>query len=195
MSNAAFANKKIYKPKNQQPTEFENSVARAFLDLEISSKDLGADLKDLYISSAKEVDLPNQKKAIIIFVPFRLHQRFQKIQLRLIRELEKKFSGKHVVFIAQRSILSKNFSRQHAGQIRPRSRTLTAVHDAILQDICYPTKVVGKRIRVRLDGSKLLKVALDPKDIKEVDYKLKTFAAVYKLLTQKNVDFLFPTEA
>jgi len=111
------------------------------------------------------------------------------------REMEEKFSGKHVVFIAQRSILSKNFSRQHAGQIRPRSRTLTAVHDSILQDICYPTKVVGKRIRVRLDGSKLLKVALDPKDIKEVDYKLKTFAAVYKLLTQKNVDFLFPTEA
>lgn len=26
---------------------------------------------------------------------------FQKIQVRLVRELEKKFSGKHVVFIAQ----------------------------------------------------------------------------------------------
>ena len=32
---------------------------------------------------------------------------FQKIQTRLVRELEKKFSGKHVVFIAQRRILPK----------------------------------------------------------------------------------------
>merc|ERR1719430_1708764 len=30
-----------------------------------------------------------------------------KIQTRLVRELEKKFSGKHVVFIAQRRILPK----------------------------------------------------------------------------------------
>lgn len=35
---------------------------------------------------------------------------------------------------------------------------------------------------------------LDPKDIKEVDYKLKTFSQVYKKLTNKNVEFLFPTE-
>jgi len=38
-----------------------------------------------------------------------------------------------------------------------------------------------------------LKVYLDPKDVKEVDYKIKTFAAVYKKLTAKNVDFIFPS--
>jgi len=35
---------------------------------------------------------------------------------------------------------------------------------------------------------------LDPKDQKEVDYKLKTFATVYKALTNKHVEFSFPTE-
>lgn len=46
-------------------------------------------------------------QAIIIYVPFPQLKAFQKIQTRLVRELEKKFSGKHVVFIAERKILPK----------------------------------------------------------------------------------------
>ena len=38
------------------------------------------------------------------------------------------------------------------------SRTLTAVHDAVLQDLVFPAEIVGKRIRVKLDGSRLIKV-------------------------------------
>lgn len=41
------------------------------------------------------------KKAIIIFVPVPQLKAYQKIQTRLVRELEKKFNGKPVVFIAQ----------------------------------------------------------------------------------------------
>ena len=46
------------------------------------------------------------KKAIIIFVPVPQLKAYQKIQTRLVRELEKKFSGKPVVFIAQVGNLS-----------------------------------------------------------------------------------------
>merc|ERR1712096_527660 len=46
-------------------------------------------------------------------------------------------------------------------QKRPRSRTLQAVHTAILNDLVYPAEIVGKRIRIRLDGSRLFKVHLD----------------------------------
>ena len=43
-----------------------------------------------------------------------------------MRELEKKFSGKHVVFIAQRRILPKPTRKANKlKQKRPRSRTLT----------------------------------------------------------------------
>ena len=38
------------------------------------------------------------------------------------------------------------------------SRTLTAVHDSILDDLVYPSEIVGKRIRIKLDGSRLTKV-------------------------------------
>ena len=54
-----------------------------------------------------QVDCSGGKKAIVIFVPVPQLKSFQKIQTRLVRELEKKFSGKHVVFIAQRRILPK----------------------------------------------------------------------------------------
>ncbi|NRK47561.1 hypothetical protein F3A85_23885, partial [Salmonella enterica subsp. enterica serovar Typhi] len=63
--------------------------------------DLKAQLRELNITAAKEIEVGGGRKAIIIFVPVPQLKSFQKIQVRLVRELEKKFSGKHVVFIAQ----------------------------------------------------------------------------------------------
>ncbi|DBA01623.1 TPA: hypothetical protein N0F65_011379, partial [Lagenidium giganteum] len=186
---------KIVKPEGQTPDEFEQQVAQELFNLEMSSSELKNDLKDLYISAAKQVDVASGRKAIVIFVPYRLAKSFNKIQARLVRELEKKFSGRHVVIIAQRTILGKGFARSHkTSGPRPRSRTLTAVQEAILDDIVYPTEIVGKRTRVRLDGTKLLKVFLDPKDQVNVETKLDTFATVYKKLTNKDVVFEFPVQ-
>ncbi len=60
-----------------------------------------------------------------------------------------------------------------------------------LQDLVFPTEIVGKRTRCRLDGSKLLKVLLDPKVIVEIETKLETFASVYQKLTHHSVEFSF----
>lgn len=121
-------------------------------------QDLKADLREIYITSAKEIDVGAGRKAIVIFVPVPLLQNFHRIQSRVVRELEKKFSGKHVIVCAQRRILKKETRKTRVKQPRPRSRTLTHVHDAILEDLVYPTEIVGKRIRVKLDGSKTIRV-------------------------------------
>ena len=117
----------------------------------------------------------------------------------LTRELEKKFSDRHVLFVASRRILPRPKrsyrSRTTQTQKRPRSRTLTAVHDAILEDLVYPVEIVGKRVRTREDGSKLLKVILDEKERGGVDYRLDTYSEVYKRLTGKGVNFEFPQSA
>ncbi|GMF22001.1 unnamed protein product [Phytophthora lilii] len=163
---------KIVKPEGQTADEFELQVAQELFNLEQSAAEIKADLKDLYITAAKQVDISSGRKAIVIFVPFRLHAAFKKIQARLVRELEKKFSGRHVVIIAQRTILGKGYSRaNHGAGPRPRSRTLTHVQEQILD---------------------LLKVQLDPKDQVNVETKLDTFATVYKKLTNKDVVFEFP---
>jgi len=189
-----FANKKIVKEKGLDADQFELDVAQALCDLEANSNDLKAELRELYIVSAKEVDVTG-RKAVVIFVPFKLLKVVHKIQSRLVRELEKKFSGKHVVLIGQRRIMRKpSAGQRQPKQKRPVSRTLTAVHEAILEDLVYPTEIVGKHTRYRLDGSKICKVYLDPKEAPNVEYKVDTFATVYKKLTGKEVKFEFPTQ-
>ncbi|XP_010931443.1 small ribosomal subunit protein eS7 [Elaeis guineensis] len=188
------ARKKIQKEKDAEPTEFEETVAQALFDLENTNQELKSDLKDLYINSATQIDVAGNRKAVVIHVPYRLRKAFRKIHVRLVRELEKKFSGKDVILIATRRILRP--PKKGSAVVRPRSRTLTHVHEAMLEDIVYPAEIVGKRIRYRLDGSKIIKIFLDPKERNNTEYKLESFAGVYRKLTGKNVVFEYPvTEA
>merc|ERR1712193_2534 len=154
----------IVKEKGTVPTDLEEEVAKALLDIEVSpSSEIRQELRDIYICSAKEMEVGSGKTAIVVHAPFRVWKNVKKIQGRLIRELEKKLPKRHIIFVAQRTILDKNFRRKGFA-IRPRSRTLTNVHDAILEDVVGPTEIVGRRTRIGVDGSKRMKVILDPKD-------------------------------
>ncbi|RKF72770.1 40S ribosomal protein S7 [Golovinomyces cichoracearum] len=183
-------------PSRQRPSELENSIAGALYELETNTPDLKVALRPLQFVSAREIEINHGKKAIVIFVPVPSLQGFHRVQQRLTRELEKKFSERHVIILASRRILPRpkrsNRSRTSLTQKRPRSRTLTAVHDAILNDLVYPVEIVGKRLRTKEDGSKVLKVVLDEKEKGGVDHRLDTYCEVYKKLTGRGVNFEFP---
>jgi small subunit ribosomal protein S7e len=186
--------KKIVKEKGAVPNELEEEVAKALFDIEVSpSSEIKGDVRDIYINSAKEVEVKANKKAIIVSVPFRVWKTVQKIQGRLIREMEKKFNKRHVMFVATRTILDTNFRRKGL-KVRPRTRTLTSVHESMMEDIVGPTEIVGKRTRISVDGTKIMKIMLDSKDKDKdnVEDKLATFSAVYKKLTNKEATFGFP---
>ncbi|KAJ3208597.1 40S ribosomal protein [Dinochytrium kinnereticum] len=186
---------KIVKPVGQEPDELELQVAQNIFDLEHNVAELKADLRGLQFNAAKEIDAGHGKKAILIFVPVPLLKQFHKVHVRLVRELEKKFSDRHVLLVAQRRIMRKPVRNARVGQQRPRSRTLTSVHEKLLEDLVYPTEIVGKRTKVRVDGSKLIKVFLDRKDHTSLEYKLDTFSSAYRRITGKDVVFEFPVAA
>ena len=177
---------------SEKPTELELQVGQALIDLENSATDLKAQLRPLQLKSVREIEVSGGKKAVVIFFPPPALQSVHKVQQRLTRELEKKFSDRHVVFLAERRILAKPGRRNRQTQKGPISRTLTAVHDAMLEDLVFPTEIIGKRVRYQVGGSKLQKVILDNKDSAVIDYKLESFQAVYNKLTGKQVVFEIP---
>ncbi|CAN6458393.1 unnamed protein product [Victoria cruziana] len=100
------ARRKIQKDKGADPSEFEETVAQAFFDLENTNQELKSDLKDLFINSAVQIDISANRKVVVIHVPYRLRKAFRKIHVRLVRELEKKFSGK-VNFLSKLSLFAE----------------------------------------------------------------------------------------
>lgn len=46
------------------------------------------------------------------------------------------------------------------------------MYDAILEDLVFPAEIVGKRIRIKLDGSQLIKVHLDKNQQTTIEHKV-----------------------
>lgn len=184
--------KKILK-KGSEPTDFEYHVAQALGEIEASASDLKGELKDVFITGASEFEAKYRgsvRQAVIILFHYRSLAAVRKIYSRLLAELEKRFR-RPVAIIFSRTILPK-YLKQKGQQKRPYSRTLTSVHEAILDDLVFPASILGKRIRTKTDGRRVFKVLLDPNDREKLEEKLDTLSAVYNKLTNKELVFEFP---
>ena len=73
----------------------------------------------------------------------------------------------------------------------------------MLEDLVFPAEIVGKRIRVKLDGARLFKVHLDKSNITNIEHKVRMssqtrdchFSSIsYNRILQKSLlssEFLF----
>lgn len=179
-------------------TELELTVGKALFELQSSTNEIASELCALQLYGAREIELGNGRKALLLVVPVPQLKAWQKIQSRLVHELGKKLGGadRAICVVAHRRIMGKadRKNARSAKHQRPRSRTLSAVHENWLEDLVFPTEIVGKRIRVK-NGSRHLKVLLDPKDQATVEAKVDVLSGVYRKLTGKEVTFEFPVHS
>lgn len=151
----------------------------------------------VYINSVEEVEFKNDEgassKYILIKIPYRSLQFFKKTNKQMIDHLEDKFKWPVIVVVNRTIDSTKKIT--HSSQKRPRSRTLRAVHAAILNDVVVPSSIVGRRSRVSQATGFTEAVYLDPLDKAQVEDKLDAIAHAYqKLTTHKiNLQFAKPT--
>merc|ERR1712110_155332 len=121
------------------PTSFKRSTVRARATSRTTSPrpswtSRGADnatkeqLMQLHLVAVKEMDVGG-RSALALMVPSPQVGSWQKIQTKIVRELEKKFSGKHVMIIGQRKVMAQEARKAGAKcykQKRPISRSVKA---------------------------------------------------------------------
>jgi small subunit ribosomal protein S7e len=175
-----------------KPTELEEECAKTLTALEQSNKDIQKDLRMVFINSVEEVEYQvecSAQKYILIRIPFRSITFFSKVNKQMIDHLEEKFKWP-VIVVVNRTIDSMR-KITHPSQKRPRSRTLKAVHAAILNDVCTPSQIVGRRARQSQATGFTEQVFLDPLDKMLVEDKLDAMAHAYQKMTTHKITISF----
>jgi small subunit ribosomal protein S7e len=178
----------------QAPTQLEKDIAKIIHELANSKPEYKEKLKNIKISSAMEMTIKEENKetlkCILIYVPYPSLADTQKNYAKLLTEIEKK-KGVITLFVGKRTIVSKRV-KTNASQMRPRNRTLTAVHDSILEDLLMPAFITGKRVRYTGARSPIYRVTINEDSQRFMsDARLTVIKSIYKRLTNKTVEIGF----
>ena len=140
------------------------------------------ELKDLKIESVKEVKSEGAT-VLVITVPYKQIKAFQSAQATFLPDLEKKLNAQICIIGKHRAFPKTPEHGRRFKAIRNYGRTLRSVNDAILDDLVFPTAIVGKRVHYDVNGKQVTRVILDKHDATRVEERLSGFAAAYNRLT------------
>lgn len=165
------------------------TVLTRFQDNEPSLK---KDLEALKIESANEISVGENKRCYLVQVNESSIKNLHNVHSDIVKKLEDHFATP-VVIVPFRKKINGKLYRSYIGKQVPRTKTLTAVYDSLLEDLLYPATIVGKRIRYPKGKNRLFKVMVDPIDKETIEYKTNAIAASYKALTNRDLVIDFPT--
>uniref|UniRef100_A0A7S3P341 40S ribosomal protein S7 n=2 Tax=Euplotes crassus TaxID=5936 RepID=A0A7S3P341_EUPCR len=189
------AESRILKAEDQI-NEHEETVSKIVNDYQIQLKEdsvIRKDLERVFIASVEEFHVVERDghhiKCLLVKLPYKSFEPYTRIRSAFVGHLERKLNCM-VFVVGMRKILSKRVKTPGVKK-RPISRTLTHVFNCLLDDVCLPSQIVGKQIRVHTDGTQTMKVFLDPLDKEKVEDRLDAMSEAYKKLTTRKVKFFF----
>ena len=160
------------------PFSIMETVKAAFGEIAAGKEEL----KSLEIVSVKEVKADGAN-VILVTVPYKQIKAFRAVQATFLPDLEKKLNAQVCILGQHRAFPKTPEHGRRYKAIRNYGRTLKAVNEALLDDLVFPTAIVGKRVHYSTDGKQLTKIILDKHDATRVEERLNGFAAAYNRLT------------
>ena len=148
-----------------------------------------------FITVKKAVEIANgkEKPSILVYISFRAQKSLlTNLYKKLVVELEKKLKT-IVLLVAARNIDSR-WIKKNKTQQRPYSRTLSSVYDCLLDELLLPGSIIGKRTRVRLDGSSFTKITVEKTEQHFLEERVNAIVNAYKKLTTRDITIEFAKE-
>merc|ERR1711982_178917 len=174
----------------------EKEIAKVICDLAQSSSENREEFKNIYIAGAREFQisqaLKKEKRVILIYVPYPSLKSAQKLHYKIVSEIQKR-KNIQAFITAKRTILSK-WIKVHKSQIKPRSRALTSVFDAILDDLLVPGNITARRIRHKLNGKLTYKIWVNEENKPYLEDRADAITQIYESLTHRSIEVDFKNE-
>jgi small subunit ribosomal protein S7e len=171
--------------------EITKNLTNVINRIQDSDQRLKKDLEGLSIEGANEISVGNNKRCYLVQVNESSMKNVQNVHAEIVKKLEDHFNTP-VLIVPYKKRVNGNLYRKYVGKQVPRTKTLTAVYDSLLEDLLYPATIVGKRTRYPKGGNRLFKVLVDPLDKDSIEYKLNAIVSTYKALTNRDLTIEFP---
>jgi small subunit ribosomal protein S7e len=173
--------------------EITKNLTTVLGKIQDSNSNLKKDLEAIKIEGANEITINDNKKCYLVQVNESSIKNLQNVHSDIVKKLEDHFNVP-VLIVPYRKTINGNLYRKYIGKATPRTKTLTAVYDNLLEDLLYPATIVGRRTRFQKGKNKLFKVHVDPIDKESVEYKANAIATTYKALTNRELVIEFPSQ-